>query len=204
MKLYYMPGACPLAAHIVLEWIGAPFETVKVERDALKSPEYLRLNPAGVVPTLVDDDFVLTENVAILLYLAETHPQAQLAGAADPRSHARVNRWLGFLNSDLHQSFKPLFSPANYLADESQHEDLAVHAKARLRSLFALVDAPLAQHEWLAGSQRSIVDPYLYVLLRWARAKAIDLGGMDNLQRFFQRMHDDPGVRAAEQAEGLS
>jgi glutathione S-transferase len=202
MKLYYMPGACPLAAHIVLEWIGAPFEIVEVKRDALKSPEYLRLNPAGVVPTLVVDDLVITENVAILLYLAETHPAAQLAGDS-PRTRARVNHWLGFLNSDVHQSFKPLFSPERYVRDAAQHADLAMHTKEKLRGLFALADAGLSNCEWLGGSRRCIADPYLYVLLRWARAKAIDLGGMDNLQHFFQRMHADPGVQAAEKAEGL-
>jgi glutathione S-transferase len=202
MKLYYMPGACPLAAHIVLEWIGAPFEIVEVKRDALKSPEYLRLNPAGVVPTLVVDDLVITENVAILLYLTEIHPEAQLTGDT-PRTRARVNHWLGFLNSDVHQSFKPLFSPERYVSDAAQHADLAMHAKEKLRGLFALANAGLSDREWLAGSHRSIADPYLYVLLRWARAKAIDLGGFDNLQHFFQRMHADPGVQAAEKAEGL-
>ena len=202
MKLYYMPGACPLAAHIVLEWIGAPFEIAEVKRDALKSPEYLRLNPAGVVPTLVVDDLVITENVAILLYLVEIYPEAQLSGDT-PRTRARVNHWLGFLNSDVHQSFKPLFSPERYVSDTAQHADLAMHTKKKLRGLFALADAGLSDREWLAGSHRSIADPYLYVLLRWARGKAIDLGGMDNLQHFFQRMHADPGVQAAEKAEGL-
>ncbi len=202
MKLYYMPGACPLAAHIVLEWIGAPFEIAEVKRDALKSPEYLRLNPAGVVPTLVVDDLVITENVAILLYLVEIYPEAQLSGDT-PRTRARVNHWLGFLNSDVHQSFKPLFSPERYVSDAAQHADLALHTKEKLRGLFALADAGLSDREWLAGSHRSIADPYLYVLLRWARGKAIDLGGMDNLQHFFQRMHADPGVQAAEKAEGL-
>ncbi len=202
MKLYYMPGACPLVAHTVLEWIGAPFEIAEVKREALKSPEYLRLNPAGVVPTLVDGDFVLNENVAILHYLADLHPQAKLAGEG-PRGRADVNHWLGFLNSDVHQSFKPMFSPERYLADSSQYDDLAAHAKRRLQVLFAVADTPLTKHDWLAGAGRSIADPYLYVLLRWAKAKEIDLGAMDGLQRFFKRMQADPGVKAAEHAQGL-
>lgn len=197
-----MPGACPLVAHIVLEWIGAPFEIAEVKREELKSPEYLRLNPAGVVPTLVDGDFVLSENIAILHYLTELHPQTKLAGEG-PRGRAEVNHWLGFLNSDVHPSFKPLFSPDRYLADSSQYEDLAAHAKRRLHGLFAIANTPLAKHDWLAAGGRSIADPYLYVLLRWAKAKAIDLGGMDGLQGFFRRMHADPGVKAAERAQGL-
>ena len=78
MKLYYFPGACSLADHIVLEWIGAPYETVELDRAALKSPEFLALNPNGAVPVLVDGDFVLTQNVAILCYLAERYPDARL------------------------------------------------------------------------------------------------------------------------------
>ena len=70
----------------------------------------------------------------------------------------------------MHQSFKPLFAPGNYLADESQYDDLAAHARVGLRKLFGLVDAALAEHPWLTGEKRSIADPYLYVLLRWARA----------------------------------
>ena len=203
MKLYYMPGACPLAAHIVLEWIGAPFEITEVKREALRSPEYLRLNPAGVVPTLVDGDFVLSENIAILHYLADLHPEARLAGDDNPRGRAKVNHWLGYLNSDVHQSFKPLFAPQRYIGDSSMNEDLASHAKARLHGLFAVVDTPLTRHDWLADSGRSIADPYLFVMLRWAKGKEVDLKGMQGLDGFFARMQADPGVKAAEHAQGL-
>ena len=203
MKLYYMPGACPLAAHIVLEWIGAPYELVEVKRDQLKSPDYLKVNPGGLVPALVDHDWTLTENVAILHYLAESHPQAKLDGDGTPRGRAEVNRWLGFINADIHQSFKPLFSPERFIADQSQHAELQANASKKLRGLFALAGVPLASHDWLAGSHRSIADPYLFVLLRWAKAKKIDLGGLDSLERFFQRMQADPGVKAALRAEGL-
>ncbi len=203
MKLYYMPGACPLADHIVLEWIGAPYETVEVKRDKLRSPEFLKINPAGLVPALVDGDLALTENVAILHYLADLHPDKQLAGDGTPRGRAEVNHWLGFINSDMHQSFKPVFSPERFLADKAQHAELVANASKKLRGLFELINAPLTQHDWLAGAKRSIADPYLFVLLRWARAKAIDLSDLDGLERFFKRMHDDAGVKAAMRAEGI-
>lgn len=203
MKLYYMPGACPLAAHIVLEWIGAPFEIVEVKRDKLKSPEYLKINPGGMVPALVDGDLILTENVAILHYLADLHPDKHLAGDGTPRGRAEVNRWLGLLNSDMHQAFKPLFSPGSFVSDKSQHAELAANASKKLRSLFELVNAPLSSRQWLSGTTRSIADPYLFVLVRWAKAKAIDLGGLDGLEAFFARMHADPGVQSAMRAEGI-
>src|SRR5690606_4959730 len=96
MKLYYMPGAGPRATHIVLEWIGQPYETEAVPRDKLKQPEFLALNPVGSVPVFTDGDLVLTQSAAILEYLAEKYPEANLmpdtlAGRAETR------RWLGFV-----------------------------------------------------------------------------------------------------------
>lgn len=201
MKLYYMSGACPLVTHIALEWIGAPYEIEEVTHDQLKSPEYLKVNPAGVVPALVDGDVVLTENVAILHYLAELHPQARLTGEDSPRGRAEVNRWLGFINSDVHQSFKPIFFGDRYVADKTQHADLADHARGTLRRLFTLLDARLAKHDWLGGAQRSIADPYLYVVLRWAKGTGVNLDGLAHLESFFQRMDADAGVKAALHAE---
>ena len=95
MKLYYMPGACSLADHIVLEWIGASYETVRMTHAGIKAPEYLAINEGGTVPLLVDGDFFLTENVAILTYLADLYPDAQLIGDGTPRGRAEVMRWLG-------------------------------------------------------------------------------------------------------------
>src|SRR3546814_3497844 len=99
MKLYYSPGACSLADHIVLEWIGKPYEAIRVSRDDRKSPEFLRLNPAGAVPVLQDGDWVLTQNMAVLNFLADSFPEARLGGDGTPRGRAEVNRWLAFVNS---------------------------------------------------------------------------------------------------------
>lgn len=203
MKLYYLPGACSLADHIVLEWIGAPYEASEVARDQLKSPEYLKISPGGHVPVLVDDDgWALTENIAILHYLAEKHPEAKLTGI-DARDRAEVNRWLGFLNSDVHQSFKPIFGAAGFISDEAQHEELQQHAREKLGKLFARINAQLETHTWLAGEHRSIADPYLFVVLRWARAKEVPLQGLKALDSFFDRMREDAGVKQALQAEGI-
>lgn len=204
MKLYYMPGACSLASHILLEWIGASYEAVKVDHDRLKSPEYLDLNPAGQVPVLVENDgWVLTENIAILHYLATLHPQLRLDGDGTLRGRAEVDHWLGFLNSEVHKGFAPIFGPGSFVADPSQHAELQDNARRKLRDLFARVDEALADRDWLAGAQRTIVDPYLFVVLRWAYAKQVDMAGMDRLARFFDRMKADAGVQAAMQAEGI-
>ena len=108
--LYYALGACSLAPHIVLEWIGAPYEAVKVQYG---SKELLAVNPAGAVPTLREDDgWLLTQAGAILHYLAHKHPQADLAGDASPRGSAELDRWSSFFTGDLHPSFYPIFMPS--------------------------------------------------------------------------------------------
>ena len=200
MKLYHMPGACSLADLIVLGWVGAPHEIVPMTLDSIKSPDYLALNPGGNVPLLVHGDFALTENVAILGYLADLYPQAQLAGDGSPRGRAEVMRWLAFLNSDVHKAFKPLFSPERFLERRDLDEQLADNARRHIHHYLERIDAALAGRNWLAG-QRSIADPYLYVVLRWAQGKGVDMTGLDALAAFHARLSLDPAVRAALRAE---
>ena len=203
MKLYTSPGACSTADHIALQWTGAPFEIEIVTREQRQSPEYLAINPAGTVPVLRDGDYILTQNAAILGYIADTWPAAQLAGNGSARERAEANRWLAFVNSDLHPAFKPIFGPARYLPDESQYEAVKAQARSNVRGLFERADQQLAGKQWLAGF-RSYADPYLYVTLRWAANTGVDLVGFDNLHALKQRMDVDAGVLAALKAEGLS
>lgn len=203
MKLYYSPGACSMADHIVLEWIGQPYEAAKVSSEARKMPEFLKINPAGAVPALQDGDWVLTQNAAILNYLADRFPHAGLGGDGTPKGRAEVNKWLAFANSDVHPAFKPLFGATAYLGDEAMVEKSKAAARKSLRELFARADAQLAGKDWLTGS-RSIADPYLYVVLRWAKANDVDLSGLDNLARFFAHIEADAGVRKVLQDEGLA
>ena len=200
MKLYYTPGSCALADHIVLEWIGATYDLVEMNRTSVKSPDYLALNPNGNVPLLRHGDFLLTENVAILVYLAELHPEAQLLGDGTPRGRAEVLRWLAFLNSDVHGAFKPIFSPWRFYPDEAGAPEVVEVARVRVRDLLERLDAQLDGREWLAG-ERSIADPYLFVMLRWAVGREIDLASLDNLVRFMERMYADPDVQVAIGAE---
>lgn len=202
MKLYSKPGACSTADHIALRWTGEPFEVELLTRETLKAPAFLAINPAGSVPALVDGDFVLTQNAAILGYIADMYPQAGLAGDGSPRQRAEAARWLAFVNSDLHPAFKPLFAPGRYIADEGQKEALAVAAHASLRGLFETANRQLADKPWLAGF-RSFADPYFYITLRWAAGLKVDLSGLEHIAAFKKRMEADDGVRAALNAEGL-
>lgn len=202
MKLYYLTGACPLVTQIVLEWMGLPYEAESVERDALKQPEFLKLNPVGSVPVLVDDDLVLTQSVAILEYLAELHPGAGLHGA-NAVERAEVRRWLSFANADLHRTFAIIFGVQGYSQDAEIQKVLVDKASERLRFLFSIADKQLEGKDWLTD-KRSIADPYLYVVGRWARAKEVDLSGLNNLQRFMTRLDADQGVQAALKKQGLA
>ncbi len=201
MKLYTSPGACSMADHIVLQWIGQPFDAQVVSGDERKTPEYLKLNPAGAVPVLDDNGWILTQNAAILNYLADLHPQAKLGGDGTPRGRAEVNRWLAFLNADVHPAFHPLFGSTGYLGDAAA-EQTRQAAKKTLRGHFERADRQLQGKEWLTGT-RSIADPYLFVVTQWAKKMEVDLSGFDNLKAFDHRMAADAGVQAAMKAEGL-
>ncbi|MEX2124859.1 MAG: glutathione S-transferase N-terminal domain-containing protein [Woeseia sp.] len=200
MKLYYFPGSCALAGHIVLEWIGVPYETVRMKPEDVKSAQYLALNPEGAVPLLVDGDFTLTQNVAILAYLADQYPDARLFGDGTPRGRAQILRWLALLNSDVHPAFKPIFAPARFLPDQELAGPLANAATRNIRRYFGLLDKRLEERRWLVD-ERSIADPYLFVMLRWAIRLEIGLDGYKNLSQFVERMYADLGVRAAIIAE---
>jgi glutathione S-transferase len=203
MKLYYSPGACSLSDHIVLEWIGQPYEAVRLSREQRQTPEYLAINPAGAVPAFEEDGWVLTQNAAILNYLADRFPEARLGGDGSLRGRADVNKWLAMANADIHPAFHPLFGAPAYLEDPVLIERSKQAARDKLRVLFERVDRQLAGRDWITGS-RSIADPYLFVVTRWALAMEVDLSGLDNLHRFFDHMLADPGVQRALQQEGLA
>lgn len=206
MKLYTKPGACSLADHIVLHWSGLPFEVEIVDLATMKSPAFLAFNPAGAVPVLRDGDWVLTQNAAILHYIADSAPDKALDGGNDKRSRAEVNRWLSFVNADVHPTFKPIFGATRYLGDEAMVARTQDDARSKLRGLYQRVQDQLAAgHDWIAGTAApSIADAYLYVTLRWARGVGVDLSGLDALAAFVARMEADAGVQEALKAEGLA
>ena len=203
MKLYCLPGACSMSDHIVLEWIGQPYDLHVLASGQQREPAYLAINPLGAVPALqLEDGKVLTENVAILNYLADHFPAAQLGGQGH-EGRAEALRWLCMLNADVHPAFKPLLRPGQFIDDPDQQEILKRKAKEHLRGLFNVLDQRLADRAWLADT-RSFADAYLFVMLRWAKGKQVGLQGLDHLEAFFQRMLADQGVQAAMRDEGIS
>jgi glutathione S-transferase len=203
MKLYGLPGACSLVDHIALNWIGKPFEYIPVAREALKVAPFTDISPLGAVPAIDDDGFTLTQNIAILEYLAEKHPEAKLLGGDSLKARSEARLWLGLCNSDVHKTFTMIFGAARLMAEKPAQDELAASASKRVRDLYAVADKHLDSRDWLSDG-RSVADAYLYVTTRWAKAKNIDLSGMQNIEAHFQRMSADPAVAAALKTEGLN
>lgn len=202
MKLYYTPGACSLAAHIVLEWTGKPYDLQKVSIHSPKSPELLQVNPQGAVPVLEENGWVLTQNLAILNYLADSATEATCGGDNSARHRADINRWLGFLNSDLHTAFKPLFGGTAYLVDQTIIAQTKDNAQKNILRMLTTLNQHLDKQDYLAGSL-SMADAYLYVILRWVKSLGIDTSALNALQQFVQRMQTNSGVQKALSMEGL-
>ncbi|MCQ0090808.1 glutathione S-transferase family protein [Roseovarius sp. M141] len=193
--LFYAPGACSLAPHIVLEWIGAPYESVKV---GFGSKELLAVNPAGSVPTLREEDgWLLNQCGAILDYLAGKHPEAGLSGGDSLREKAEAHRWSAFFTSDMHAAFWPIFLPQRYTTDAGDEAKQAVieAGHALVRKQLGLLDAHLNGQKWILG-QRSVIDAYAFPMIRWAiRMVPNGLAGHANVQALHDRLAADKDVQ---------
>jgi glutathione S-transferase len=205
MKLYYAPGACSLGIHVLLEEIGKPYETARLnfaEREQYK-PEFTAINPKAKVPTLVrDDGSVLTEFPAIAYWLARTNPQAGLL-PDDPDAQARLLEALDYVVATVHmQGFSRMFRPENF----SPNPENAEAVKARGREIFekglALMDKALEGKEYLGGSSLSIADTALFYVEFWAAAR-MKMTLPPNCAAHYQRMLARPAVRKVLEAEGL-
>lgn len=201
LKLYYSPGACAMASHFALEEAGADYELVKIDlkKGEQKTPEYLAINPAGVTPALETDKGVLTENAVIVGYVAQTHPQADLADLDDSFAFGKmqsVNAWLG---SSLHPAIgKVLFSRPPL---EGEAREAAV--KTALEK-YDLAERHLLQGPWVMGERYTVADGYLSVFSRWARqADLLDKARYPKLNAHLDLVQARPAVVRALQMEGL-
>ena len=165
--LYYAAGACSLAPHVALEWIGEPYEAVRVQYG---SKDLLAVNPAGAVPTLQENDgWSLTQCGAILDYLASKHPEAGLAGGDSIRARAEAHRWSAFFTSDLHASFWPIFVPFRYTTDDSEAARRAVVEAGHelVAKKFGILEHHLEGRDYILDGGRSVIDAYAFPMIRW-------------------------------------
>ncbi len=200
MKLYYSPGACSLASHIILREAGYLFDLEKVDLASKKTAtghDFAALNPKGYVPLLqLDDGQVLTENIAIHEYLADHKPESGLAPIAGTLERYRLIEWLAFISTEIHKQFGPLFKPDTPDATRQAQKD-------QLARRFDYVVSRLENHQYLTGDF-SVADAYLFTVLRWAVKMQFDMKRWPVLETYMTRVAARPQVRAALEAEGLA
>ncbi len=200
MKLYYAPGACSLSPHIVLCETEQHADLVKVDLKAHKTADgrdYYAINAKGYVPALeLDDGQVLTEGPAIVQYLADKAPAAELAPPAGTLERYRLQEWLTFIGTEIHKSFSPLFNPATPDATKQLFRD-------KLTTRFTWLDQRLAGEGFLMGSF-SVADAYLYTVLRWTVPLKLDTSPYPKLKAYMDRVGARPKIQQALQEEGLA
>jgi glutathione S-transferase len=200
MKLYFSPGACSLAPHIVLEESGLAYEPVLAStktHQLADGTDYYTINTKGQVPLLeFDNGERLSECPVILQYIADKVPAQNLAPAAGTLARYRLQEWLNFVTSELHKGIGGIFNPA---MPEEGKEAMRTRAVTRLKWL----DQQLEGKNYLMGDAFSVADAYLFTVVNWTPRTGIDIAGLKNLGAFQARMMARPAVQAAMKAEGL-
>ena len=200
MKLYYFPGACSLAAHIVAREASLAIDLVKVDLPTHKTEtgeDYFKINPRGYVPALEIDGELHTEVAALIQYLAEQAPQSGLLPAAGTVERFRVNEWLAFVASELHRTISP------WLFDSETADSTKRAARDKLAKRFAELDTLLATRPYLTGDAFTIADAYAFTIVNWANFTKIDLTPYPHLSAFMARVAARPKVREALKVERL-
>ena len=205
LKLFFAPGACSFVPHAMLELAEVAFEPqmVKLHKGEQRSPEYLALNPRGQVPVLVDGDEVITQIVAILLYLDEKLPMAGILPPAG-LERARALQVLAWMNNTVHPTFTHVFMPQKFTDDDAAQKAIRDFGAARYRELLAEIEA-LAEKAapWMVGVRPGALDAYALTLLRWGGYAGINPQDFPATWALVQRFAELPGVARAIEREKL-
>jgi glutathione S-transferase len=211
IALHYYPGNASFAPHVLLHEIGVPFVLKLVRRmeGAHNQPEYLRLNPNGQIPVLVDGELVLYETAAICMHLADTHPRAALAPPLGSAERAHFYKWMAWLTNTPQAMLMHYFYPERLVddGDSAAAQQIRSHAQAKVVAMLALLDAQLAGHggPWLLGERYTAADPFAFMLSRWTRGfDERPARSFAHIAPFLQRMAVRPAVQRTFEAEGLA
>ena len=201
MQLYFAPGACSLSPHIVARELGLELGLVRVDTKTKRTTDgrdFLAINPKGYVPAIqLDDGEILTEGPAIVQYLADQRPDANLVARPGTFERYRMQEMLGYINSEIHKAYSPLFNPTT--PQETREERLAY-----LKKRYALLDKRLASQHFLFGDRFTIADAYLFTVTNWAGYVKLDLSDFPHIRAFQARVAERPSVKAAIAAEGAT
>jgi glutathione S-transferase len=206
LTLYYAPRTCALASHIALEQSGEPYEAVRVDfaKNEQRSPEYLRLNPKGRVPALVTPRGVLTENPAILLFVAQSRPEAGLAPLDDPFELARMNAFACYLCATVHVAHAHGARGYRWADDAAAQAAMKAKVAQNMGECFEVIERELLQGPWVLGERYSVADPYLYTITRWLPGDGVDVTRFPKVADHLRRINAEPAVQRVLAAEGLS
>lgn len=198
MKLYFAPDTCSFSPHIVLQELSLPYELVRVNNRTKRTSEggdFLTINPKGYVAALVlDNGEVLTEGPALVQYLADLKPEADLAPANGTLARVRLQEWLNFITSEIHSGSAPLFN-------KELPELVQDIFKTRLLKRFDLIQTTLEKQDYLTGDSFTVADAYLFTVLGWMPGFSIDLDRWPNITAYIQRIADRPSVASAHARE---
>jgi len=210
IRLHYYPGNASFAPHVLLHEIGAPFETVLVDRakDAHKSPEYLKLNPNGQIPVLEDGSMVMHETAAICLHLADAHPGAALVPPLGSPERAHYYQWMVWLSNMPQAMMKHYFYADRMVndGDAAAAQQVKAHAQAQVGAMLQTLDAHLAGHgqPWLLGTHYSAVDPLAFIVCRWTRGfDTRPARDYPHVGPYLRRMLERPAVQRTIASEQL-
>lgn len=197
LKLYYSPGACSMASHITLEETGIAYETqpTLILRGDQQSEAYLKVNPRGKVPALqLEDGQVLTENIAILSYIAKNFVDAKL-WPSSPVSEARAISTMGWFASMVHPAFTHFIRPERFTADAAGADRVKDQGKKTFWSCLQEIDQMLAGKAWVLGSQFTVCDPYALVFFGWGLRAELPMKDLKNYSALKDRLLKRPAVR---------
>lgn len=196
LALYYSPGACSMASHITLEETGASYETrpILLAKGENKTEAYLKINPRGKVPALTADGNVLTENVAILTYLAARFPGKRLL-PTDPFERARCLSTMAWFSNTVHPSFTHFNRPERFVADEAAQATVKETGRKSFWANCQEIDALLTGKDWIMGAQYTVCDPYALVFYGWGSRITLPMKELAAYTAFKERMLKRPAVR---------
>ena len=201
LKLYYAPRTCSLATHIALEDVGANYSTVRISfaDNQQRSPDYLKINPKGRVPALVTDRGILTETPAMLAFVAQSFPAAQLAPLDDPFAFAEVQSFNSYLCSTLHIAHAHRMRGHRWVDADDTAAIAAMQRKVpqSVTAGFEQVEHDMFKGPWVMGERYTICDPYLFTLAQWLEADGVDLARIPKVVDHRRRMSERPSVRTA-------
>jgi glutathione S-transferase len=205
LALYYYPGLASLLPHMMLREAGAEFELryIDREKDAHKNDEYLRLNPNGRIPVLIDDGLILFETAAIAIHIADKFPASGLAPQAGTKERAEFYKWMIHLTNTPQVEFRAWFYPREHTSDAAAAPSVKQAAGERLNRMFDVISAQLGDKPWLLGDQFSAADLFLFVLIRWSRFMPRPAKSIPNINALAERVVSRPAVQEALKVEGF-